>query len=1132
MILFAALLFCTTANAKEDNEAFTLNRLGITDEKICDPVTCDMVESVIKGLTGNSVSPETAISSDVLKAMIKALDYDYKIDNKDNVEEYKELAEEIGLLDNFTIGEGAVSAKELTHLAFNALNTSKIEKQGYVYDPKFEENITATLMSSRFKAIYDSGVAEGYYGDGVRRAEPLNSNEYIINNERYIYNGPQKISDRHIRFAYVKDGGKNEIIAILNQHDITVHERTGNSGKRFIRRGIPFADGELMNANNLRLVGEDGFSPKLQCEVTERYESGYIKWVTVSFMLDIEADKKYYFDIETNAVRSEEAGKVKKETGGVMLDNGKMQLQTGKYGISSIIYNGKNLLASEGIRLAVADVNGDTHYLKTTSVETLADGGVFSEIRLHGKFEDMSTLADWIIRVCNEDLRIYHEVTFNTMGYTTLNGVYIEANFADEIQKKTFSESSENDGNIWFSDYIGLELGSECVTMSSQDFVRFEKMAKTASLSNGFVCDGESRILFAPMHYNAPFEWPDGVSRTVHLNMLLSDSALSEQELQRESNWAFTPPSLTVASHRFVNAGIIADDAPSAIAERLEEMVVNNYGKIWKIFQAGRFPNIQYFNYSDRSTTPSNSDRGPGESEYNMWLDYMSCQNERLYDMICESAEQWSDVVIYRGEEKLTYGCNRYFTGPYFGIKNGQFEMSQPFYGDLSGMYMTYLMTGERRYKDTFKIGVDNIEGGIAKNGVPTLSYWRDGKVVSHDTEYHARFMVQARGMMFAYRLFGEERFLEAGKSIARFLCEIQSPEGIFYESYDIVTKKPIPGTQGKQLQPHAKLYIMLYGARPMMDFYEMTGYEPALSCMRRLADFLLTEQEEDGWSWTPNSSNEIWDYGDERGCDGVTNSLITCFFNQMYDATGDVKYLEADLKALRFYTAAWEGKADNNYLGVNRSSFLKSHEKIIRMVKKNREKAIDMGYADVVALIDYMSAENTEDYNDFDNMEGRCVVNTFDTRYGKLIYFVTVATSHHSDTFRDKFIDLNFKISDEKQLWFGDKLRVLEDGVYLCREMEVVDLAHLMQTDIYITDAAQETEVQITEYTEDKITIELTGTGKAGLKISDGFFRIADGETVKISVGDKQSEYIVQNGQISAEIELDEGVTIATISR
>ena len=77
--------------------------------------------------------------------------------------------------------------------------------------------------------------------------------------------------------------------------------------------------------------------------------------------------------------------------GGVMLDNGKMQLQTGKYGISSIIYNGKNLLASEGIRLAVADANGGIHYLKTTSVETLSDGGVFSEIRLHGKFEDMST---------------------------------------------------------------------------------------------------------------------------------------------------------------------------------------------------------------------------------------------------------------------------------------------------------------------------------------------------------------------------------------------------------------------------------------------------------------------------------------------------------------------------------------------------------------------------------------------------------------------------------------------------------------------------------------------------------------------------------------------------------------------
>lgn len=1123
------ILMSLRAYAACDGEEYTLQRLGISDGN-CEATTENM-QKMLSKLTGEDVSVLSAEVDDVIADILKALKYEYMISDRTHKEEYIKLAEETGLLDNIDQTEGKVSYATFKQLIFNALGMSYIERKGYAADTSFEKNSTVSVIAKSFGGIYSSGSADGYYGDGVQRVNPLNKSEYIINNEKYVYYGPEDITKRQISFVYIKQNDTKEIVYIKKKHDIVIHERTGNSGMRFFRRGVPFAEGELYDVSLLRLRGSDGSEHELQCEALEKYPDGSIKWASISFMLEVEANKKYYFDI-LKAHKSDNGSFVKQNGTSIDMDNGILKVSTGEFGIAAMMHNGKNLLSSDGIRLVIENTTG-VQYFHTTSAQIIADGSVYAQIKLHGYFTNSTAEADWYIYMYSGSGRIYQEVTLNVKGYTKLTSQYLETNFAEDLQNTVFEPTAKTGENIVFSNYINAnEIGSN-LTMASQDIVRFEKTAKTGGVYNGFVYgEDKKKVLFAPIHYNADFMWPDGVSRTTHLDMLVTDKALTEDELKRESEWCFTPPSLTVASDRFVNAKIIEDDVHSDVCGRIEKMVEDIYGKLWNNFQAGKLPNRILFEYKSRTSSPGDMDRSPGETEYNLWLAYMNCGNERLYDIICESAEQWSDVYIYRGDEILAYGCNRYFTGPYFGIQNGQFEMSQPFYGDLSGMYMTYLMTGDIRYRDTFRLSIDNIETGVAKNGVPTLSYWGSNRAVSHNTEYHARFMAQARGLAFAYRLFGDEKYLEAGKSIARFISEIQAPSGIFYESYDITTKKPIPGKQGRKLEPHAKLYIMLYGARPMLDFYKMTGYEPAKDSMIKLADFLLTEQEEDGWTWSPNSSNEIWDYGDKRGCDGVTNSLISTFFTDMYCATGDVKYFEAALKAIRFYVSMWSSNSDNNMLGVNRTNFLKGYEVMTHMIKCNERLALEMGYADVVGLMNENTAENLKEYADFDNMDRRCVLNAFDTAYGRIVYITTIATSLHSETYQDKFIDLDFKVSDERRLWFGDALKVKKDGTYLQREMQVVDLAHLLQTDIYLSGMSDDVDARILTYTPDKITLEIAGENSVVISVADGFYNAKEGSLHTVSTDGMSYEISARGSGIVTKVDLNSGRHIMEISR
>ena len=65
-----------------------------------------------------------------------------------------------------------------------------------------------------------------------------------------------------------------------------------------VTSGIPFAAGELGDAENLRLTDADGKSVPVQAEVTGRWRDGSAKWVLLSFRADVSADSTAQYALE------------------------------------------------------------------------------------------------------------------------------------------------------------------------------------------------------------------------------------------------------------------------------------------------------------------------------------------------------------------------------------------------------------------------------------------------------------------------------------------------------------------------------------------------------------------------------------------------------------------------------------------------------------------------------------------------------------------------------------------------------------------------------------------------------------------------------------------------------------------
>ncbi len=1108
-----------------------LSVIGVNDlasYKKTDVISADSAASVIEKITGTKVIPASNSAEDVCDAFAKALGYGH-LTGGNRAFDY------IGISDEFSRvyaenKNSAITRKAMEALSAAALDVKMMINSGNSIDPQIviEEK---TIAEKRFGLIYKDGIVSGYHGDGVKRQEPLKKNELLIENEVYYYENPGTITGRKIHFAYFDNNGKKEIVFIRNTPDIVIEEREGFSGREFFRRGVPFKEGELSDAENIRLLDANYNEVKIQTEVMQLHPDGSVMWLSVSFMWDVEGNKSYPFYIFIEE-RGEYSSPVSASTDNktAQIQNETVSAKLDKNGIYSLMYNGKEIAGKDGIRLSIRESETPIYFVanKFTVVES---GPVFAQLRISGVFEKTNVAAEWFISVYEGDDRLYQEVKFNTKGDMQLLGQGIELCFADDFTKKAFDEIASYENNFTASTWYSLESEDLGIVLASKDITRFTGAVAGTGLVNGFYNEeGSSTVEFCPIHRKTSYTWYDGISRTVRLDMSFYNGTPESTEIAREAAWAFTPPACTVASERFIYSGWIDDDSNTDLFYRTENLVTSLYGRLWNTFEAGKFIHRMEVNFPTRTVISGDSDRSGGEVEYNLWRNYMVTGTPRLYDMLQESSEFWTDMMVYRGEIDALIGTNRYQSKDYNSVS---FRTSMPFYGDLSGLYLSYCITGDPYYRESYKLGADHWEKSVTEgDGFPNVSYWYAGTGFNEQTTHRRsaqfRFCGQVRGLYYAYELFGDEKYYTAAKNIISFLETLQHEDGLFFESYDYYSREPNASEKHDDGTPAIadKIYIMEYGARMLIDFYQESGYEPTLDILKKLAAYLINHTDELGYGWDPNASNEYMNRDLSRNAGA--SACLQSFLSEMYLATGDDYYLDALVRIFRLHTGSWNGGNVNRDMETGFSTYLKSSQTESYIFKENAQKIAEWGFADVLALVQDGTMEDVDCYPEYkkevvDTRNRRHSVNAFDTPYGKVVTLYNCELT----TWRvDKEVAFNttFKPSTKTALWFGHEQTVSKDGIAINHDMKNIDIVSMLETKFRLNSFDGGIKANVTEYTPTSIEVKLSGNGDAIFSLSDGFFAVKDYNKYKISVNGKERSISSVGGVIIDGVSLSDG--------
>lgn len=902
---------------------------------------------------------------------------------------------------------------------------------------------------------------------------------------------------------------------------VYAEERSGVDGPAFFRRGLPFAQGILKDEEQFYLKGEDGTAPPLQTQVIERHSDGSVKWLSVAFSAELKPYQKYRLD-GVFKKRAANGKILAKETAdGLSLENEKLKVTVGQGGICSLLSEGKETLGKKGIFLSVRDECGK-HLFRAEKTEVYINGGVYAVARLEGRFADTNVFASWFITLYDGESRVRHEVKFNSRGANVLYAETLETELADTFQKPFCAERAEHAGRLFLSDWAAAcqEDGGN-VVMASKDVRRFHKATAPTGIHSGYALEGQT-IVFAPIQYDMPFEWPDGVTRTMHLDMSFSGTESVEQRGAKETERSFSAPILTIPSKWFVAIGVTDDDSQSEAITRNGRVLASMYGFYWNHFEAGKLPNTMEIDFTSETViAPSTMDRSHGEVNYNLWRTYMNSGEPRLYDLNMDSVEHWTDIIQYRGMYEELCGANRYHSGDFFNDHEA-FCTSMPYYGDLCGLYMTYCMTGDPYVEECFREGIDFFEEDIRRNGVPLLSYWTKNMYAVHKSpEFQYRCCSIVRCLYFAYRLYGEERYNEAAKSIIRWLSEGQNANGSFYEDYYYDTKEPCYVMIDGKRTISEKTYIMTFGARGLADYCRASGDTLAVSVLEKLADYMISTMDERGFMWSPNASSSVYDIGNNRGSCGVTSSGAAYFISGLYQATGRLPYFTATLKLIRFCISQWGAKGSSGQLQGSQTPYLQAAQTASKMIKENMELALKEGFADIAAVLDTNTRQTYGVYPCHDDRYQRFALNTFDTIWGKIVYFNHRMTPLHGDTSQNKAFDFEFEISNDSRLWYGDTIYVTNssDSVMLRKPVRVVEIIHLLQTDITVSDLTGEAEVEIVTYTRDEITILLRRGSGFAAHITDGFFHVTDGAIYTVTQGSRVTEAAAKDSALEFEV-------------
>jgi|GEM_PF-2982514 len=777
-------------------------------------------------------------------------------------------------------------------------------------------------------------------------------------------------------------------------------------------------------------------------------------------------------------------------------------------------------------------------FLTDSTVDIVESGPVYTTVRVKGSFGEVPIEADWRITVAAGSAAIDHEYRITAKSSrlldTTALRFPLDAQFgtiAHDGQTLTYADGLQ----LSDSDFVQAYNAADDITLTllTRDNARFKgAVPGDESLNQGFSFDAPANgpivVNAAPIQHRAAWKWYDGVSRTSHTQLTLNAGQVTSAGTEAAAANLFQPPAAIVDPQQFVAAGVLVSDVVPESSQRAVQWIKTlEDGPLWGTFEAGAIP--WSFTTEGGQVTLWETGRRPGETEYNLWHAQMAIGDPDLYRLIDDSAESWADVQVYRGGFADIFGANRYRTGNMYGAAQ-QFFMSQPYYGDPDGLYLSYLMTGNPYYEETFRQLIDYTEKVVDTNNTPLVVLWTDEDYGDPNWSIgsESRYSLQARAFHNAYNLYHDAKYLAAADKIIDWMDRTITAEGAWYQFYDQYAQPK--EMSGKLL---IKNYIMLYGSRGLLpwiaDDSPLVMRQRAQAVLVKFSDYLLSEIQDDGWLWAPVSDPAIKDEYGGRADIPVQETISLEILLEAFKLTGNEAYLDGLARIFRYVLAIQldeggfreaygaEGYVDwlsTPIIGPSTAQYLRISPAIYELFQEHEEQLRELGHGDIVDVFQPATTlDVSTPVHGFDPEEFSA--KTFATDAGRAVYLVNHSGAKTGQW--SKSVDV--QVDDRPVVYAGHQVRISDQGTRVSADLAQYQALFLREIPIRLQ-VPQGLEVMTNTETYDSERIELhlasAGTGTVVAAVYDGEFGIADNILYSVSINGQLQTMYPADGQLT----------------
>lgn len=963
-------------------------------------------------------------------------------------------------------------------------------------------------------------------------------------------------------YSILKTQGSSLVLAEENYLSaITVTERNGVSVCGYhVRRSIPFAEG-ILSADTEFVITDDTDIIPSDAEVLSVYEDGSVRWLLVSFTVNMEAyeEKTLYLKegtYETNLFYDSSSG---------ILENGIVTMSITDSGINNL--SGSLGFAAEHIGLYVSEGN-NTYSLHNGEITILAMTNSYIKVRIAGI---LTNGIDGVIEITlpaeSEKLQLDYRINVKRNVRIASTGLSIVADHDQDIGDRILDNVLS---------FTGMEI-------LSYDNHRFNGAVQNAE--TGFLIEDNGVVKLAPLvnftHKDNGYTFFDGAARTCHAYFCTDGD---ETQIANVIN----PLQVNISPTVYKNAGILYDDKMTVPAQEMIETILSIKGKLNGRFEAGSIP-LGLTEQLDVSNDNFNSK--PGETEYNLGYGYMMSGEEDIYTLIMDSAEAWADCTIYKGQYEQIYGACRSVSGNSAYKNDSHAFASHPYYGDPSGLYMAYILSGNEYLKEIFLACCDHLVNSMYLtdntgkkiadnfgNYMPYKWFWQEdgSNQISRAVFSESRYMICARPLYLAYQLTGDDIYYEASMDICKWATDKQQPDGswpqayyhykvekvldeygcetydengkvkyrtIYYnadETYEdkfgsimIHSNQAVENDKFDGFKPF-KIYIMLYGYRGVSDIMHWEKNEAMEETLLRFADYLCYQNESFGPGLrNPNGDEAVYPENEDgsSGKNGTTDLMASEVLAKAYEICGDDKYLKNICSLLQQYLCSALGcgsvavpelgkNAVSFTIGIGRSStYLKSASYISWIMKNNQEKISRFGYDNLLTAF-HVNAVRTEIAEGVEYDSPFVTHNIYSANGEKVLF----AAANTPINLKNNGV-LRLEMSENK-LWQGEKIEnyVDESGnVILQKEVQQYDTLVATQRPIHVVSkVGSYLTITIVEYNQQQVKLNVVGLGSSKIFIDDGLFPVMQNTSYHITQ--------TANHDDSITITVSEGTGVTTV--